>query len=364
MPDLFQLPQVIPLNLGVTMPGALLNFYLTGTSARQNTYQNSALTTPHANPVVADANGVFAPIFLDPTLPNYRVTLTTSTGSVMTGYPVDGVSSVSSGGSGLLYVRYIEDSSAVADTITLAATAPSLLAYAAGLMIEVVVANTTTSTTVNVNVNALGNRLLKHADGSALIAGEIRSGQTILIAYKATSSTFHILSPTGSLSVGDGTAAIPAIRSYTDQDSGLFIGSDGLFHISKNSTDYGSLIGLRTGSTSVQLTGFASPISTSIDYKSSEVSTVLTFTNRMLDNKNAVSMTTAMTMTGLDTSILGNSDRYAYCYGIYNNSALVSGVAYYAGGTIFFNLGFDGTGLFTAAGNKGLYKFWSVILPM
>lgn len=54
-------------------PGAKLYFRATGTSTPQNVYADIDLTTPHANPVVADAEGVFDPIYLDPSLPAYRV---------------------------------------------------------------------------------------------------------------------------------------------------------------------------------------------------------------------------------------------------------------------------------------------------
>lgn len=85
MSQLFFLPKV------VSLPGAKLTFSQTGTSTLQDTYQDEALTTPHANPVVADANGVFEPIYLDPTLPNYRVKLTTSADVLL--YQVDDVPS-------------------------------------------------------------------------------------------------------------------------------------------------------------------------------------------------------------------------------------------------------------------------------
>jgi hypothetical protein len=47
--------------------------YQDGTTTPQATYQDVSLTTPHANPIVADSAGVFAPIYLDPSLPNYRI---------------------------------------------------------------------------------------------------------------------------------------------------------------------------------------------------------------------------------------------------------------------------------------------------
>ncbi|MGI9485415.1 MAG: hypothetical protein ACR2RF_05945 [Geminicoccaceae bacterium] len=50
---------------GVTLSGAKLNFYITGTSTRKDTYSDSAKTTPNANPVVADSAGRFGDIFMD-----------------------------------------------------------------------------------------------------------------------------------------------------------------------------------------------------------------------------------------------------------------------------------------------------------
>jgi len=72
MSNIFYLPRA------QSLPGAKLTFTISGTTTPQNTYQDVDLTTPHANPVVADASGYFAPIYLDPSLPNYRMKLTTS----------------------------------------------------------------------------------------------------------------------------------------------------------------------------------------------------------------------------------------------------------------------------------------------
>jgi hypothetical protein len=79
MPALFVLPRQVPLSSSAgLLAGAKLTFSATGTSTLQNTYSDVALTVPNANPVVADANGVFGKIYLDGSLPNYRVKLTTS----------------------------------------------------------------------------------------------------------------------------------------------------------------------------------------------------------------------------------------------------------------------------------------------
>lgn len=53
--------------------GAFLAFYATGTSTFQSIYVDAALTTVLTNPVKADANGLFPEIWLDDSLPAYKV---------------------------------------------------------------------------------------------------------------------------------------------------------------------------------------------------------------------------------------------------------------------------------------------------
>lgn len=60
------------------MAGAKLYFSSTGSSTPQNTYSDVGLTIANANPVIADGSGVFGKLYLDPTLPNYRVVLKTT----------------------------------------------------------------------------------------------------------------------------------------------------------------------------------------------------------------------------------------------------------------------------------------------
>ena len=67
---------------GAPMPGALLQFYVTGTTTPTNTYTDKTLGTPLANPVVADSGGLFVPIFLDPTV-TYRAQLLTSASALI-----------------------------------------------------------------------------------------------------------------------------------------------------------------------------------------------------------------------------------------------------------------------------------------
>jgi hypothetical protein len=90
MPALFTLPQAVALSAAnQLLPGAKLYFRQSGSSTPQNVYQDIDLTVPHANPVVADGAGVFDPIYLDSSLPSYRVILTDSADVTQPGYPID-----------------------------------------------------------------------------------------------------------------------------------------------------------------------------------------------------------------------------------------------------------------------------------
>lgn len=67
---------------GEPIPGALLEFFAyPSTSTHATTYADTNLATPNTNPVVADGNGIFPSIWLDP-LTTYNVKLS---------YPSDGI---------------------------------------------------------------------------------------------------------------------------------------------------------------------------------------------------------------------------------------------------------------------------------
>ncbi|MCP4997180.1 MAG: hypothetical protein GY933_00175 [Hyphomicrobiales bacterium] len=75
---------------GVPLAGAKLYFYEEGTTTPITVYQEKALSTPHASPVVADASGIFAPVWIDTaTNSTYKTVLTTS--ADVTVRTVDGI---------------------------------------------------------------------------------------------------------------------------------------------------------------------------------------------------------------------------------------------------------------------------------
>lgn len=104
----FNLPYVTPVDgAGSPMPGALLYFFITGSSTLAVTYANAALTVANPNPVQANGFGRFPNIFLDPAV-TYKVTLTPAFGSVQspiwTADPVSGAGGGGGGSSNLVYV--------------------------------------------------------------------------------------------------------------------------------------------------------------------------------------------------------------------------------------------------------------------
>jgi hypothetical protein len=76
---LFANPRFTPVDAqGDPYPGATLTFYAAGTTTPQPVYTTSALTTPHPNPVTANAAGQFPPIYYDDAL-QYRALLRDAT---------------------------------------------------------------------------------------------------------------------------------------------------------------------------------------------------------------------------------------------------------------------------------------------
>jgi hypothetical protein len=83
---------------GLPIPGARLQFYATGTTTPAPVYSSASLATPLANPVTADSGGLFAPIFLDPSVV-YRVQLLNASGSLILDVDPVNTPTINAGGS-------------------------------------------------------------------------------------------------------------------------------------------------------------------------------------------------------------------------------------------------------------------------
>jgi hypothetical protein len=76
MSRLFFIPQAVRIDsTGTPYALAEANFYLTTTTTPTDTYTDNARSTPSSNPVIADAAGQFAAIYLDPAV-TYRCIIT------------------------------------------------------------------------------------------------------------------------------------------------------------------------------------------------------------------------------------------------------------------------------------------------
>lgn len=73
---------------GAVYAGAKANFYEADGLTRITVYQDYGLGTPHANPVEANAYGVFPPVFLDEADDFYRQRITTADGVIIPGTDV------------------------------------------------------------------------------------------------------------------------------------------------------------------------------------------------------------------------------------------------------------------------------------
>lgn len=70
---LFAPPKFQPLDAtGSLMPASYVQFYISGTTTPTDVYADAALTTPLANPVVADSDGLFPFVYMDGAV-TYRV---------------------------------------------------------------------------------------------------------------------------------------------------------------------------------------------------------------------------------------------------------------------------------------------------
>lgn len=161
---------------GVPLAGGTVTFYIPGTTTPKNTYQDSALTTPNANPLTLDSNGgatiwgtgLYRQIVNDSlgnqvwdTVASAAVQLADITGPVL--YAAD------TGGAN----AYVVTRSSPATSLT------------AGM--EVIWKASATNTGAStINVDQLGVKSLTNPDGSALAAGVIVAGSIYTCVYDGT----------------------------------------------------------------------------------------------------------------------------------------------------------------------------------
>lgn len=305
MATLFQLPRAVPVVAGESLPGAKAYFYQAGTTTPITTYTTAALSVAHNHPVVADSNGIFAPIFINEAVnATYRLQLYSSSDVLQDGYDLDNLpSDLNPNNLGV----YVSSVGGTANAITLTPSLP-ISAYAAGQSFRFIAASANTGA-VTVAISGLTTKAITKGGAVALVAGDIPVGAVVTITY-------------------DGTQF---------QLAGV---------ISDNS---GTYTGTFTGCTTAQ----------TLTIRYAVVGNVVTL---QVPFQTATSNATTFTITGAPEAIRPTGSTaagYAPVYAFTNNSAVAYGtvgVAMTNGGILSFVLSGSASG-FTNSGTKGPGEF-------
>lgn len=211
---------------GSGFPGAKLYFYTANTTAPLDTFSDATLLVANSNPVVADPNGRFGPIFLgagtydvlckdandaaiweadDVAVPALTAASTTSPGVI----EIATQSEANAGTSALLAMTPATTAGALqsgaftyaADTgaanVYVATLAPVPSAYGSGMEVFIRFSNSNTAAST-LNVNGLGAIAIKKAGRSgydALVAGDIITGVAYTLFYSNADSCWVLVNP-------------------------------------------------------------------------------------------------------------------------------------------------------------------------
>lgn len=157
---------------GAVCSGAQLYTYAAGTTANQATYTDATGGTPLANPVIADATGLFPQVWLSALA--YDFYCYTSTGTLL--WQSKGIAPTSTT-AGFTPIS-------VTGTDTIVGTfSPGISFYQTGQQFQFQAVGNNASTTVTINISGLGPIPVYHSDGTALAVGDIKSGQLVQLYY-------------------------------------------------------------------------------------------------------------------------------------------------------------------------------------
>ena len=150
-------------------------------------------TDDHDNNDTDLANGINACLVKDGT--------NAATGNLdLGGYVYTNASTTVSARHNLVPVAVLQDGDVVyaglatgtANALTLTLS-PAVTALVDGMQVRFRAASSNTSSTVTANLNTLGNTNIVNADGSALVAGNIKSGGLYQITYSSGDTSWHLM---------------------------------------------------------------------------------------------------------------------------------------------------------------------------
>lgn len=319
---LLQLPRPFHVNSsGTPYASAKLYTYRATTTTPLDTYTTAALAVKHANPIVADANGIFPAIYTDGSSYDLKVTLTTSSGVEI--YTEDNIPVSESlyGDAHFVGSHVIDGDVAITGSTEIDGSVTNTDTNISHSWVESDQAADKKRWELNITagVMALRTRTDANAAGKNIIS--VTRGSTTAIS---------------SLAFGNATDA-PTItfngESYNE--TGTFTGT---------------------------LTGMSASTTRSFRYYLNNGIVTLRFATVDVNAFTGTSNTTAMTLTGLPAAITPTGIACFSTAYLTDNGSLKGGYGSVSGTTISFGVGIDNnlTG-FTSSGTKGLGAFFTCV---
>lgn len=212
---------------GLTISGATLTFYATGTTTLQNVYADSGLVTPLTNPVTANAAGVWPAIYLNDAL-TYRCVLKDADGVTLNDqdpYLADVADTVTSSLTAVANAAAASASAASTSATNAATSATNAAASATAASTSATAAAGSASTAINApGTSADSTTSLLIGTGSkslTITTGKAFSlGQFVILASKANAANYMVgqitafTSGTGALTVN--ATAVGGSGTYAD----------------------------------------------------------------------------------------------------------------------------------------------------
>lgn len=397
-------------NNGRPADGYKLFTYEAGTSTKLDSYQNAG-GSANTNPVILDFRGE-ANIWFPPNVA-YKLVFAPPNDTDPPTAPIWTVDDIVNSE---LVTLWGGVDTGIANAYVLNFVA-NFTAYTDGIVIYWIPSNSNTGPST-INVNGLGPVPITNQDGTPLYLGQLQANQVALIVYRSTGFTLVATNVLPSIAThnanytfvigdennihvhDDATAWTWTVPTNASQPFPLASSLE----VSNNSAEtliIAPAVGVTlrpfgaSASASITMDPYTSTritkigTNTWVQFNQSDlVSEQNTFTGTLTGmtvattgtvgykrvgtlvslfvpaNILGTSNTTAMTMTGVPTSVRPKlQNRYCLCYGMSDNGVTVAGTAFVqTTGVIQFAVGIP-PGNFTAAGSKGLLAGWNVVYP-
>jgi hypothetical protein len=355
---------------GIVGAGFKINTYVAGSvSTPQNTWTDSTLGVLNSNPIILGSNGRFQNVAVwAPAGTVIKMVVQDANNNIIAGLTIDNIpllNDLTAVAGGTPITLYGGTDTGAVNAYILNFTAPFFTAYANGITIFWIPANTNTGA-ATVNVNGLGVRNIVNVDGSALLAGQIQANQpTEMIFFGGQWVLINTGLYTGPLTVGGTTqlngalnavgnialgaagktlkewAATAAALVDASMDSGTFVGT------------LGGVTGTVTGTVGFERVGRIIVLFADATIAGTSNSTNLTLSGLLA----SLQPTNGALMTTLTPSLIDNTVN-----GILGTTQPNAGSNFvtFAKSSAAFPIQFNQNG-FTNGGTKGILGGWEML---